>query len=125
MTYSYLEQLTHYFSHLVTGGGARPSLGRVLALTLSLGLCSSYLAMAPPAFAQETASAAQAASVNINQADAATLAANLKGVGMSRAAEIVRHREAYGPFAAVDELEEVKGIGKSTVDKNRALISLD
>jgi competence protein ComEA len=125
MTYSYLEQLSHYLSHLVTGRGARRSLGRVFALTLSLALCFGYLAMAPPAFAQETASAAQVASVNINQADAATLAANLKGVGKSRAEEIVRHREAYGPFAAIDELEEVKGIGKSTVDKNRALISLD
>ncbi|MFT6956186.1 MAG: competence protein ComEA [Halieaceae bacterium] len=125
MTYTYLEQLAHYFSHGVTGRAVRPSLGRVLALTLSLGLCSGYFVMAPSAFAQETASATQVASININQADAATLAANLKGVGMSRAEEIVRHREAYGPFAAVDELEEVKGIGKSTVDKNRALISLD
>ena len=73
MTYSYLEQLAHYLSHLVTGGGARPSLGRVLALTLSLALCSGYLAMASPAFAQETASATQVASVNINTADAVTL----------------------------------------------------
>jgi len=74
---------------------------------------------APPAVA------AQVAPVNINKADAATLATQLKGVGPSRAEEIIRHREAYGPFASVDELAEVKGIGKSTLEMNRHLITLE
>ena len=125
MTHSYLEQLLHTLNYWRTAAGGKQSLGRVLALTLSLALCSGYLAFTPSAFAQETEGATQVASVNINQADAAALAAGLKGVGLSRAQEIVRHREAYGPFVAVDELVEVKGIGKATVDKNRALIALD
>jgi competence protein ComEA len=63
--------------------------------------------------------------VNINKADAQTLAATLKGVGESRATEIVRYREAYGPFASAEELTEVKGIGQSTLDMNRKLITLE
>ncbi len=63
--------------------------------------------------------------VNINRADAATLAASLNGVGPSRAEEIVRYREAYGPFRSVEELTEVKGIGPSTLERNRALITLE
>ena len=65
------------------------------------------------------------ATVNINTADAATLAASLKGVGAARAEEIVRYREAYGPFKSVDELTDVKGIGNSTLEGNRAIITLE
>jgi competence protein ComEA len=65
------------------------------------------------------------ATVNINTADAPTLAASLKGVGQSRAVEIVRYREAYGPFSSADELAEVKGIGQSTLEQNRKVITLE
>lgn len=75
--------------------------------------------------AKEPAAGTVATSVNINHADAQTLAAVLKGVGISRAKEIVRYRETYGPFATVDELEEVKGVGLSTIEKNRALLTLE
>ena len=63
--------------------------------------------------------------ININTADAQSLAEGLKGIGPSKAAEIVRYREAYGPFASVDELSEVKGVGKSTIDKNRNVLILE
>ena len=63
--------------------------------------------------------------ININTADAQSLAAGLKGIGPSKAAEIVRYREAYGPFASVDELSEVKGVGESTIDKNRNVLILE
>jgi competence protein ComEA len=75
--------------------------------------------------ASPAAPATSAAQVNINTADAQTLAAGLKGVGEARAAEIVRYRETYGPFASAEELVEVKGIGKSTLDMNRDVITLE
>lgn len=75
--------------------------------------------------AKDPTPAAVVTSVNINHADAQTLAAGLKGVGISRAKEIVRYRETYGPFASVDELEDVKGVGLSTIEKNRALLTLE
>lgn len=91
------------------------------ALVLALGLLAP---LAVNVQAQEAAAVAPA-SVNINKADAGAIAAALKGVGSSRATEIVRYREAYGPFTSVDELAEVKGIGQSTLDDNRALITLE
>jgi competence protein ComEA len=101
----------------------------VLILSLAVGL--AVLAGSPSAIAQEQKLAATSTvdpapgRVNINSADAQTLATGLKGVGESRAIEIVRYREAYGPFASIDELTEVKGIGKSTLDSNRDLITLE
>ena len=62
--------------------------------------------------------------VNVNTADAQTLSAELKGVGLSRAQAIVAYREANGPFRSVEELAEVKGIGARTVEINRANILL-
>lgn len=60
--------------------------------------------------------------VNINTADAETIAESLDGVGMSKAEAIVRYRQANGPFQHADELVNVKGIGLSTVDRNRDYI---
>jgi len=60
--------------------------------------------------------------VNINTASAEQLAANLNGVGLSKAALIVQYREANGPFTHMDELVNVKGIGLRIVDKNREVI---
>jgi competence protein ComEA len=62
--------------------------------------------------------------VNINTASAEELAESLKGVGMSKAELIVQYRETNGVFTHVDELVNVKGIGISTVDKNRGQILL-
>ena len=58
--------------------------------------------------------------VNINTADAATLARELKGVGEARARAIVEHRSQHGPFRSADELVLVRGIGQKVVDQNRA-----
>lgn len=115
---------------------------RAASTALLLLLAVGALVGGPPVFAQDTLAAAPAATpvaasvaapaaasgasqVNINTADVHALAAGLKGVGESRAAEIVRHRETYGPFASVDELMEVNGIGKSTLDNNRDVITLE
>lgn len=63
-------------------------------------------------------------SVDINTASAEELAAGLSGVGASKAEAIVRYREQFGPFASIDELSEVAGIGMATVERNRALMRL-
>ena len=59
-----------------------------------------------------------AAQVNINKADAATLSAELVGIGEKKAEAIVTYREANGPFKSAGELTNVKGIGESTIMKN-------
>ena len=62
------------------------------------------------------------AQVNINTADAETLALVLDGVGASRAHAIVAYRDEHGSFASANELSEVKGIGDRIVDANAGKI---
>ena len=58
------------------------------------------------------------AAVNINTATVEELQ-QLKGIGAKKAAEIIAYREAHGEFKNVDELTNVKGIGKATLEKLR------
>ena len=60
---------------------------------------------------------ADQSAININSADAATLA-SLDGIGDSKAEAIVAYREANGPFVTTQDLSNVKGIGARTVEKN-------
>ncbi len=60
--------------------------------------------------------------VDINTADAETIAAELKGVGPTKAKAIVEYREKHGPFKTADDLSLVKGIGDRTVELNLANI---
>ena len=66
--------------------------------------------------------AAVAGPVDINTADAATISAELQGVGMSKAQAIVEYRQTHGPFKSYKDLTMVKGIGVRTVEINRANI---
>jgi competence protein ComEA len=68
---------------------------------------------------------AQSEKVDLNLADAATLQRELAGVGEAKAKAIVAYRESNGPFASVDELLEVKGIGKAILDKNREKLDVN
>ena len=65
-----------------------------------------------------------AGQVNINQADAPTLAMELKGVGDKKAKAIVEYRKQNGPFISIDDLGKVKGISAKTIEKNRINISI-
>ena len=62
--------------------------------------------------------------VDINTADAETLAAAINGVGLKKARDIISHREKNGPFKSVDELAGVNGIGMQTVDRSRANLTV-
>jgi competence protein ComEA len=63
--------------------------------------------------------------VDINKADAKTIAKELNGIGLARAQAIVEYREKNGAFKSVDELKKVKGIGAKTLELNRSNIRLD
>ena len=65
-----------------------------------------------------------AGEVNINKADAVTLANELTGIGNIKAQAIVEYRKQNGPFTNVDDLQKVKGISGKTIDKNRQDIKL-
>ena len=84
--------------------GARP-IPALAALLLALALVTT-------AFAQPA--------LDIDTADAATLAASLPGIGPVKARRIVEYRERHGPFVTLDALEAVKGIGPATLERIRA-----
>jgi competence protein ComEA len=58
--------------------------------------------------------------VDLNSADAATLARELDGIGMARAKAIVEYRERNGKFRSADEILNVKGIGPAVLEQNRS-----
>ena len=60
--------------------------------------------------------------VDINLADAATLAKNIKGVGLKKAKVIVAYREKHGMFKKVEDITKVKGIGPKLLEKNRQVL---
>ena len=68
---------------------------------------------------------AWAGPVDINKADAATIAKELNGIGLNKAQAIVTHREKNGAFKSADDLLKVKGIGAKTLERNRPNIRLE
>ena len=67
---------------------------------------------------------AWAGQVNVNTADAETLARELNGIGLARAQAIVAYREANGAFASVDDLMQVEGVGARIIESNRGQIQI-
>lgn len=87
---------------------------------IRVAFLAAFLAVSSLALAAEPQQAAEpTVLLDINAADAATIAAALDGVGLVKAQEIVAYREMFGKFQSVDELAEVKGIGAATIEKNR------
>ena len=66
-----------------------------------------------------------AAQVNINTADADTLSNELSGIGQSKAEAIVAYRDQHGPYKQLEDLANVKGIGISTIEKNKSKMILE
>ncbi len=62
------------------------------------------------------------AAVNINTATQSELE-GVKGLGPAKAKAIIEYREKHGPFKSVDELDKVKGFGKSSVEKLKGDLS--
>jgi competence protein ComEA len=63
--------------------------------------------------------------VDVNKADAATLAESLDGIGLTRAQAIVAWRTEHGPFRSADDLTAVKGIGPAMIEKNRDFLQFE
>jgi len=97
------------------------SLLLALLASVSLGVSAAPSAGTVEAVKPAVTQSVQAAvtGVDLNTADEATLERELQGVGPGKARAIVEYRKAHGPFASVDELLEVKGIGAATLEKNR------
>ncbi len=108
--------------------------GYLYSLLFALLTSTSVPAIAAPAAKAETGNAsmvqevspqAQNLKINLNAADAPTLQRELAGIGEAKAESIVAYRETNGPFKSVDELLEVKGIGKALLDRNREKLEVN
>jgi competence protein ComEA len=71
-----------------------------------------------------TAPGAPATRLNLNRATAAELQ-GLPGIGPSTAANIIAHRDAHGPFASIEAIMDVPGIGPAKFEQIAALIMVD
>ncbi len=60
--------------------------------------------------------------LDVNRATAAELD-ELPGVGPATAAAIVEHRDRNGPFASIEDLLDVRGIGPAKLDGFRAMVT--
>ena len=84
-------------------------------LLASLAICSAALLSLP----------ALAGPVNINTADAETLASELVGVGPALARAIVEDRARNGTFVRAEDLMRVSGIGMRVIENNREFILVE
>lgn len=62
--------------------------------------------------------------VDINTAGAEALAEAIKGVGLKRAEAIIAYREQNGPFATVDDLAKVQGVGERIIEGSRTNLTV-
>ena len=95
------------------------------SLSLSTTAAPSIKPEAPTPITAQLTKTEQPAKVSLNAADAETLRRDLFGIGAAKAKAIIAYRESNGPFTAVDELLEVKGIGKALLEKNRERLEIN
>ncbi|OOF57757.1 ComEA family DNA-binding protein [Rodentibacter myodis] len=68
---------------------------------------------------ENTSAAKVSDKLNINTATAGEIQKSLTGIGAKKAEAIVQYREKHGNFTTAEQLLEVQGIGKATLEKNR------
>lgn len=101
---------------------------KILQSVLLCGFVAFTGALAPISMAEETAVKEKTAAVkqvNINKADAQTIANALVGVGTVKAKAIVKYRDEHGKFSSIDQLKEVEGMSPTLVNNNKSHILLD
>lgn len=109
------------------GNGGRALVRMAAALAAAVVLLGGGAATAAPtsqapAATTAPAPAGDAGRVDVNSASAAELA-SLPGIGDSKAAAIIAEREKK-PFASVEDLERVRGIGARTVEDLRGKVTV-
>jgi len=63
------------------------------------------------------------AAVNINTATQSELEV-VRGLGPAKAKAIIAYRESNGSFKSLDELDNVKGFGKASIEKLKEELSV-
>ncbi len=108
--------------HAVEAAGGFTPDASVDAVNLAMGLVDGQRVYIPPLGTEEDSLATGI--MNINQANFEELQ-SLPGIGPSLAREIMDYRARHGPFASVDELTGVSGIGEKTVASLREWVRVN
>jgi competence protein ComEA len=95
----------------------------IMALLTLLIVNPTFAAGEKEGVAKSNETVASMEKININQADAKTLA-TLKGIGKDRAVKIIEYRETNGDFEKIEDIMKVKGIGKKIFEKNKHVLSV-
>jgi len=106
-------------------GGARKG-ADLSALNLAAPLTDGTQILVPERGASASGAATGSTSgglININSADATELE-ELSGIGEVLAAAIVSYRDEHGPFASIEDLMDVSGIGPATLEEIRDHVSV-
>jgi competence protein ComEA len=99
----------------------RVNLASVLADGMRVHIPRVGEATPPEAVGSGPDATTPAAPLDLNRATAEQLE-QLPGIGPATAAAIVEHRERHGPFASVDALTDVSGIGEAKLAQIRDLV---
>ena len=96
---------------------------RTLRALARVVLCVALVGTTPAAGFAAEAEAPPPGVVNVNTATAEELEL-LPGIGPSKAKAILEARRERGAFKSVEELEEVKGIGKGALERLRPFVTI-
>lgn len=98
----------------------RPRMGAVMSVAAAVALCSYWSGTRGRLGdgGEEAQEPVAGRLVDVNVASVEELAL-LPGIGPRIAGRIASDRAERGPFASVDELRRVKGIGAATIDRVR------
>jgi competence protein ComEA len=110
---------------VAAAGGLAPGVDPAAVNLAAVVTDGQQIAVGVPAAGSAPGAAAPAAGgrVSLNSATVADLDA-LPGIGPVLAQRIVDHRAQNGPFTAVEELEDVSGIGPATFDELVDLVAV-
>ena len=93
----------------------------LVLLAMAIVLPTTFTAIAAD---QSTANEqAVTTKININSADLKELQ-KVPGIGPATASKIVTYRDENGPFSQIDQLTNIKGIGKVTLEKMKPYITM-
>lgn len=114
---------------LVLAAGGLAADADAVSLNLAAGLSDAQHVHVPAqgeaagGAAAPAAGAATAGLVDLNRASAAELA-ELPGIGDAIAERIIDYRDSNGPFATVEDLQNVKGIGPALYEQIQSSITV-
>jgi len=110
---------------ITAAGGARPGAGLDSINLAGPVLAGDQVVVPGPSGSTPAGPAASSSDglISLNRADAAQLQ-DLPGVGPVLAERIVAHRDANGPYRAVEDLLDVPGIGEAKLAAMRDLVTL-